>query len=157
MHIWNKFRIEEFLNGEIQPGARREMENHLTDCAACRRDLLDAQKAKEYLSWLRVDEMPPVPSADFYAKVRQSIEKKEADGWLSSLAVTFRPRLVYPLAFAVLMLAAWRITLPAQAMDELFLVDAVIAQFSDLPTLDAGQLSSNEMVMQNLAGIEEIQ
>lgn len=90
-----------YLDGNANPATRRQVEEHLHGCAACR------ERAEEFRAlWSVLDEVPVIsPSPAFDAAVRQRVaaEPRRA-GWWAWLVPS--PRLGFATA-AVVALAMW--------------------------------------------------
>jgi anti-sigma factor RsiW len=94
-----------YLGRRMDSAGRREVEEHLGGCVACRR------RAEEFRQvWSVMDEVPPIePSFGFDARVRQRVAAEPRRSWFASLVP--QPRL----AFATILLAAltvWVAKLP---------------------------------------------
>ena len=148
--------MEDYLAERLRdPRERRLFERHVGRCASCRQALREAERSSWYLQWLRPAETLPAPGADFYVRVRQSIEQRKSSGWFGNLVAALHPRLVYPLAFMILMLAAWTVTLPASGGEELTPVEAIRTEFSNISFPDSDQSHNRDFVMSNLVEIAE--
>lgn len=149
-------QIEDYLTERLaEPREREQFERHVGSCASCRQALREAESSYWYLQWLRPAEAPPTPGPDFYARVWQSIEQRESSGWLGNLAAAWHPQLAYPLAFLMLMLAAWTVTLPASGGEELTPLEAISAEFSNISFPDSDPSQNRDFVMSNLVEIAE--
>jgi len=149
-------QIEDYLTERLaEPREREQFERHVGSCVPCRQALREAESSYWYLHWLRPAEAPPAPGPDFYARVWQSIEQKKSSGWLGNLAAALHPRLAYPLAFLMLMLAAWTVTMPVSEVEELTPLEAISTEFSNLSFPDSDQSHNRDFVMSNLVEIAE--
>jgi anti-sigma factor RsiW len=54
-----KETLQAYLDGELAPGRRQEVERHLADCADCRRELTALREL-----WRQVDGLPPMPPSE---------------------------------------------------------------------------------------------
>jgi anti-sigma factor RsiW len=85
-----------YLDGRMDAVERRETEEHLEGCAACR------QRAEEFRRiWSVMDEVPAIePSFGFDARVRQRVAAEPRGGWFTWFAPQAR------LAFSAVLLIA---------------------------------------------------
>lgn len=81
-----------YMNRRANPAERREVEEHLLACAACR------TRAEEFRALSGVlDELPPVePSFDFDARVRQRVAAEPRRQWFRWFVP--QPRLAFSMA-----------------------------------------------------------
>ena len=96
-----------YLDRRSNSAERREVEEHLAACAACRR------RAEEFPRlWNVLDEVPPLePSLGFDARVRQRIAAEPRQRWFGWLVPA--PRLAFSLAL-LLALSVWIARLPQE-------------------------------------------
>jgi len=96
-----KENLVAYLDGKADPGARRQVEEHLVACAACR------ERAEEFrLLWSALDELPAIsPSPAFDAAVRRRVaaEPRRAGFWTWLLP---SPRLAFAMT-ALVVLSVW--------------------------------------------------
>jgi anti-sigma factor RsiW len=95
-----------YLDQRANPVERREVEEHLAGCAACR------ARAEEFLSVSNMlGEMPAIePSVGFNARVRQRVAAEPRPNWFA----WFEPQARFALSAALLVaLAVWIARLPA--------------------------------------------
>jgi anti-sigma factor RsiW len=86
--------------GRTDSAERRELEKHVTGCAACRTRLEEFRALSSML-----DELPAVePSFGFDARLRQRVAAEPKHGWFAKLVP--QPRLALSAAMLVL-LAVW--------------------------------------------------
>jgi anti-sigma factor RsiW len=85
-----------YLDGRMSAAVRRETEDHLANCAACR------GRAEEFRRiWSVMDEVPMIePSFGFDARVRQRVAAEPRRSWLAWFAPQAR------LAFSAVLLIA---------------------------------------------------
>jgi len=85
-----------YLDGRMDSAERRETEEHIASCAACR------ERAEQFRRvWTVMDEVPVIePSFGFDARVRQRVAAEPARGWWAWFAPQAR------LAFSAVLLIA---------------------------------------------------
>lgn len=149
-------QMDDYLNGDLSHAAREAFEFHLEDCRSCRTALHAARETSQVLGWLMTSDSPPQPGPEFYYRVQAAIERKQAQGWLGTLAATLQPRLVYPLAMMALLLVAWALSVPrtnaGDAWDEVEYPSAEFAQMTFSNDLDEG---NQDRMMENLVELPE--
>ncbi len=94
-----------YLDQRANPAERRDVEQHLAGCAACR------TRAKEFRAlWKVMEEVPPVePSFGFDARVRQRVTAEPSQNWFG----WFAPQARFVLSAAMLVaLTVWVAKLP---------------------------------------------
>jgi hypothetical protein len=89
-------RLSEYLDGELPPGERRGVEQHLSGCEGCRKELSELEAALGHLASLSEVEPPPFYAQSVMRRVRE--EARPGPGLLE--------RLFFPL----------RVKLPAEAL-----------------------------------------
>jgi anti-sigma factor RsiW len=94
-----------YLDRRANSSERRQVEEHLIECAACRR------RTEEFRNlWSVMDEMPAIePSFGFDARVRQRVTAEPRPRWFSGFVP--QPRLAFSLAL-LLALSVWIGKLP---------------------------------------------
>ena len=98
------------LDGRATPQERREANEHMASCAACR------ARFKEFRGvWDLLDEVPaPDPSPWFDARIRQRVAAEpEPGGWRRLAAWLPRPRLALA-TLALLALGIWVASIPSR-------------------------------------------
>lgn len=90
-------RIMEYLDGELNPQAKLDLEEHLKNCAHCTKFLLDIQK-----QYLMLSEMPLLsPTQGFTRKVMAEIRREKIAGripWIAFIpAVILVAEIIYML------------------------------------------------------------
>jgi len=123
-----------YLDGKAAPAARRQVEQHLTACTACR------ERAMEFRAlWSVLDEVPEIsPSPSFDAAVRQRVaaESHRAAlwGWLLP-----SPRLALAVT-ALLVVSVWlssqRLTPQPVLVPAPQSIEAEFNMIQDLPVLE---------------------
>ena len=94
-----------YLDRRANSAERREVEEHLLECSACR------MRAEEFRGvWGALEELPAIePSFGFDAHVRQRIAAEPRPGWFSWFVP--QPRLAFSLAL-LLALSVWIAKMP---------------------------------------------
>jgi anti-sigma factor RsiW len=94
-----------YLDRRANSAERRQVEDHLLECAACR------TRAEEFRGvWNVLEEMPAIePSFGFDARVRQRLAAEPKARWFSW--VVPQPRLAFSLALLVA-LSVWLVRMP---------------------------------------------
>jgi predicted anti-sigma-YlaC factor YlaD len=93
MHQTIQGGLEDFLAGASDRAERVRIEEHLLQCAECRREVELMKEMSEMFSTLRSSD-PPQPSPGFYARVTNLIEKQEPESfWAGVLEPVFGRRL----------------------------------------------------------------
>jgi len=96
-----------YLDGRANPGEKRDVEEHIAGCAACR---LRADEFRKV--WTVLDEMPvEEPSLGFDARLRQRIDAEPRPGWFRWFVP--QPRLAFSVALLVA-LCVWVSRLPRE-------------------------------------------
>lgn len=98
-----------YLDRRANSAERREVEEHLASCAACR------TRAEEFRRlWNVLDEVPAIePSLGFNARVRQSVAAEPRPRWYRWLIP--QPRLAFSMAM-LLVLSIWMTRLPDHSL-----------------------------------------
>jgi hypothetical protein len=150
-------RMDLYLEGELDPAERRELEAHLRLCPGCREALEDRRAWERAFSSLPPIEVPPGFAAAVMARV--PAERRHAFGWLavslSMAAVLFAALLGYHLvtgeSLAGILLSAGRslaglaglvVTLAAKAFGLVSVLLDVAADFGKVLWKGLGALGS---------------
>jgi anti-sigma factor RsiW len=130
-----------YLDGRIAPRLRRQMEEHLAACEACR------ERARQFAQiWGLMEEVPAVgPSAGFDAAVRARVAQEGAGRGLWGWLVTPSPRLAVGVS-ALLIFSIWlssfapagRVTAPVSSAG-----DAEFEMIVALPVLEDYDVLAN--------------
>lgn len=76
--------LSDYLDGELSPGERRDLEEHVAGCGACRAALEGLRAVVERAPALREDEEPP---ADLWPAIQGRLRPRRSRwGWLRALA-----------------------------------------------------------------------
>ena len=96
-----------YLDGRAEPAERRQIEEHLSGCAACR------ARAEAFRGvWKALDEVPSIePSFGFDARVRQRVAAQPRPGWFSLNRLAPQARLALA-AVLLITLTVWVARLP---------------------------------------------
>src|SRR5579862_3735911 len=94
-----------YLDRRANSAERKQVEEHLVDCAACR------ARAEEFRNvWMALEEVPAVePSFGFDARVRQRVAAEPQPQWFGWLVP--QPRLAFAMAM-LFALSVWIAKLP---------------------------------------------
>jgi anti-sigma factor RsiW len=113
-----------YLDERANPAERREVEEHLAGCAACR------TRAEEFRAlWKVMEEVPAVePSFGFDARVRERVAAEPSRGWFG----WFAPQARFVLSAAMLVaLTVFIVKLPAKHPKAPVPAPAAVAASSD--------------------------
>jgi hypothetical protein len=147
-------QLDAYLEGLLDSASQEWFDQHLAGCRACRNALIQVREARMCLDWLIPEEAPPVPSADFYFRVEQSIENRLSRNWFDTLAGVMRPSLAYPLLFLVVLAAAWTVTYEAPRPEEgLAAIEYPATEFAQMAFTTADHELSEDLVMMNLVDL----
>ncbi len=110
MHRSIKARLEEYLGGTVDAAGRREVESHLRECEACRREVEGMRSHSAMLRLLKfAGEIEPAPG--FYARVLERIESQRvASIWELLIEPAFARRVAYASLMLILLFSALLIT-----------------------------------------------
>jgi len=76
-------RLSEYLDDELTPGERLELERHLLDCSACQRVL---EELREVLTDARRLEDEP-PARDLWPAIRTTVKSTRREPWRVTLSI----------------------------------------------------------------------
>jgi Putative zinc-finger len=148
-HIHNS--LDAYLERMLDPVSEDQFDRHVAGCRSCRKALIAAREARQYIDWLLPTDPAPVPGPDFFYRVEQSIEKRVSRNWFENLAGAIRPRLAYPLLFLGLLAAAWTLTYNAPEPEEgLAAIEYPAAEFAQMAYTTSDRELSEDLVMMNL-------
>jgi anti-sigma factor RsiW len=98
-HVENN--LMSYVDGQLHPGRRREMEAHLAACAGCR------QRARDFRQvWEVLDELPaisPSPAFDSQVRARVATEPRHRGLWIWLVPT---PRFAFAVS-ALLLVSVW--------------------------------------------------
>jgi Putative zinc-finger len=148
-------RLDAYLEGMLDSSSREFVELHVAGCGSCRRALVEARQASQCIGWLLPAEATPVPGPDFYYRVERSIDRRISRNWFENLAGAMRPRLVYPLIFLGLLVAAWTLTSSKAPQPEegLAAIEYPTTEFAQMAFTSADPQLSEDLVMMNLVDL----
>ena len=110
MHQIIRDRLEDYLEGACSSEAKRALDEHLENCAACRDEVASMMAQSVMLQSLRPAEQA-APSPGFYARVMNRIElRRRVPFWNLLLDPVFGRRLVYATLTAVLVMGTYLAT-----------------------------------------------
>jgi anti-sigma factor RsiW len=122
-----------YLDRRANSAERRQIEDHLLECAACRKRAEEFRKV-----WSALEEVPAIePSFGFDARVRQQVAAEPRPRWFSWFVP--QPRLAFSVAL-LLLLSVWvarmphkySVSAPTTAANE----TEQFQEIQDLPVLD---------------------
>jgi anti-sigma factor RsiW len=142
MHAEVMRSLEEYLAGELDPATQREIEAHLSVCAACREDLRGMREVSEWLGTLQPQEaLEPAPG--FYARVMQQVgEARPASPFTSlfSLDLAFGRVLAFASLVTLAILGSYLISTetayPTGPSPETVMAQQNLPSFDDSPGVD---------------------
>jgi anti-sigma factor RsiW len=138
--------LEEYLSGALAPAARRAIDGHLAECAACREEVKSMQEVSMLFGSLRTEETFET-SGRFTASVMQHVtELKPAPTFtgLFALDLAFGRRLVFASLVMLAVLGGFLATREAQYSAGPS-PDAILAQ-QDMPAFDSAPSQENMLV-----------
>lgn len=131
----NHRRVEVLLPayalGTADPGERREVEEHLAECPACRGELADLRKTSELLAESTPPlAPPPAVRADLLRRIETESASPTAAAERSREGRPSTARRIVPLAAAVLALLvlAWSLVVQSRLRSELTAVESQVAR-----------------------------
>lgn len=131
--------LEEYLAGALEPAAIREIEAHLTQCAACREEVEGMRQVSDWIGALRI-EQPMEPPPGFYARVMQEVgDRKPAPTFSSLFALDFAfgRRVAFACLLTLAVLGSYLVT--RETGEPAALSPEMIMASQDAPASDAGQ------------------
>jgi len=78
MHAVTLESLEEYLAGTLEPAELREIEAHLSSCAACREEVQGMRQVSSLFGTLRPESEPWAVGPAFALKVMQQVERRPA-------------------------------------------------------------------------------
>ena len=138
--------LEEYLAGVLEPVIERQIEAHLSTCAACREEVRAMREISNCFEALRSDEVL-VPTPWFQARVMEHVGTQAAAPTFSgffALNLAFGRRLVFTSLLMLAVLGSYFVSretsYPSDASP-----DAVMAE-QELPTFDSVPAPQNMLV-----------
>ena len=159
MHQPIKKRLEEYFSGTADAATEHEIEEHLANCADCRKAVEKMRGQSVMIRTLRPPEESD-PSPGFYARVIERIESQRVPSlWELFLDPAFGRRLVYALMTLFVLLGTLLVTGGGPAATtsaagyyspETFLAEKPVA-----PYIGVDPEHDREVVLVNLASYED--
>ncbi len=154
MHQPIRERLEEYLNGMIDAGGVREIEDHLASCKQCRSAVDEMRRQSELLKILCPPaEMEPAPG--FYARVIDRIESQKTPSVWNAL---LEPALAKRIAYASLTLLVLMGTLAVSVDREEDMLasspEIIMSEEPVMPPFGVDQQRDRDVVLVNLATYE---
>jgi anti-sigma factor RsiW len=154
MHQPIRERLEEYLDGMIDAGGVREIEDHLASCKQCRNAVDEMRRQSELLKILCPPaEMEPAPG--FYARVIDRIESQKTPSVWNAL---MEPALAKRIAYASLTLLVLMGTLAVSVDREEDMVasspEIIMSEEPVMPPFGVDQQRDRDVVLVNLATYE---
>lgn len=154
MHQPIRERLEEYLDGMIDAGGVREIEDHLASCKQCRNAVDEMRRQSELLKILCPPaEMEPAPG--FYARVIDRIESQKTPSVWNAL---MEPALAKRIAYASLTLLVLMGTLAVSVDREEDMVasspEIIMSEEPVMPPFGIDQQRDRDVVLVNLATYE---
>ena len=104
--------LEEYLAGCLEPGAQRDIEAHLSNCAMCREEIRAMREVSQWFGALRSEEdWEPAPG--FSARVMEQVgERKAVPSFanLFALDLAFGRRLVFASLLTLAILGSYLVS-----------------------------------------------
>jgi anti-sigma factor RsiW len=135
--------LEEYLSGTLKPADLREIEAHLSNCAACRQEVAGMQQVSQWMSALKTDEeLTPAPG--FYARVMRQVGHRQAVPSFAgffALDFAFGRRLVFASLLTLAVLGSYLVSHEGEYPSGLS-PETVMAQ-QDSPAYDSAPAQEN--------------
>lgn len=149
MHRVVQDHIEAYLDGNLLPVVRRELEGHLNECPSCREQM---EEVRQTHRWMRVliQEEPVMPAPGFYARVRLRVEaettRRSLPFW--QLFPAFGRQLGFAMMLLAVLLGACFFTLRHTERKTMAdLIPDAPAIRTETPTLTSDNNANRERVM----------
>jgi anti-sigma factor RsiW len=130
--------LEEYLAGALEPAALRDIEAHLSTCAACREEVEGMRQVSLWMSSLKPDPEPVEPPVGFYARVMQEVgDRKPVPTFSSlfSLDFGFARRVAFACLLTLAVLGSYLVT--RETGEPAALSPEVVMAQQDAPAADA--------------------
>lgn len=137
-----------YLDRRANSAERRELEEHLADCAPCR------TRAEEFRKvWNVLDEVPSIePSLGFDARLRQRVAAEPRPSWTGWFVP--QPRLAFSMALLIA-LSVWMAKMPpAKSLEGELGAKQRFEMIKDLPVLENYDVLSKFDALSELAPAE---
>jgi anti-sigma factor RsiW len=137
MHAVLMDSLEEYLAGELDPAALRDIEAHLSTCAACREEVDGMRQVSLWMGAFKPEEVMEAP-AGFYAKVMQEIGDRKPLPTFSSLFAldfAFGRRVAFACLLTLAVLGSYLVT--HETGEPALLSPEVMMALQDAPAADA--------------------
>lgn len=139
MHAVLMDSLEEYLAGEIEPAALRDIEAHLSTCAACREEVDGMRQVSLWMNALKPDQVIE-PPAGFYARVMQEVGDRKPVPTFSSLFAldfAFGRRVAFACLLTLAVLGSYLVT--RETGEPALLSPEMVMAQQDAPAADAIQ------------------
>ncbi len=122
-----------FIDGELAAPEQREVENHLTDCAACRTHLKQQCQVKTLLKQTMQESAPLPGSAELLHRVHSALDRSDGRGGWRWYLETARPLLRASVGVLVPVVAALALVLGYVETVEPLITDSIGKHQRNLP------------------------
>ena len=139
MHAVLMDSLEEYLDGSLEPAAIRDIEAHLSTCAACREELDGLRQVSLWIGALKPVE-PVEPPPGFYARVMQEVGGRTPAPTFSSLFAldfAFGRRVAFACLLTLAVLGSYLVT--RETGEPALLSPEMVMAQQDAPAADATQ------------------
>ena len=153
MHAVVLENLEEYLDGMVEPSARRDIEAHLKTCGMCRDEVAEMQQVSEYFVALKPDAQVPIAPVGFYARVMQQVGGRKPAPTFSSffaLDLAFGRRLAFTCLLTLAMLGSY-LVMRETGEPALLSPETIMAQ-QEAPSSDSVQ--AHEAMLATLTSYE---
>jgi len=154
MHGVVRDRLEDILRSKDGVTGLAAVDDHLSSCVACAREVQEFRAQSPLLGVLRVE---AEPSAGFYARVLQEIEARAQDSiWAAFIYSPFAKRLAYASLATALLLGTYMVSTESEDGHLRFSGNSVRAeQDAQLDTpVRGGESARRDTVLVNFASYE---
>jgi len=137
MHAVLMDSLEEYLAGELGPAALRDIEAHLSNCAACREEVDGMRQVSLWMGALKPDQVIE-PPAGFYARVMQEVGDRRPMPTFSSLFAldfAFGRRVAFACLLTLAVLGSYLVT--RETGEPALLSPEMVMAQQDAPAADA--------------------
>jgi len=143
MHVVVMDSLEDYLSGTLKPAVLRDVEAHLSSCAACGQELARMRDVSLLFDALQIEDAL-LPGPGFYARVMRQVGHRQAVPSFAgffALDFAFGRRLVFASLLTLAVLGSYLVSHEAEYPTGLS-PEAVMAQ-QDQPAYDSARAQDN--------------
>jgi anti-sigma factor RsiW len=152
MHAVLMDSLEEYLAGALDPAALRDIEAHLSSCAACREEVDGMRQVSHWIAALKCDE-PVEPPVGFYTRVMHEVGDRQPVPTFASLFAldfAFGRRVAFACLLTLAVLGSYLVT--RETGEPAALSPEVVMAQQDAPASDA--IQAHEAMLATLSHYE---